>query len=313
MLIKGKKITTDNPVLGVVGISAPDAVWYPDFYAKGKKELEKRGIKIVEGDTVKTDYFYLAEKPQIIAEGLHEMFSRQDIDAIMCAGGGMNMNKVLPFLDFDLISKNFKPFIGISNIVVLMTAMLQYNMVSFHGPFVVWSYGLDNTPTDYTHRNWIKALQGYTGELSSVSQWKVFHSGETEGGLIGGNITSLGTIIGTKYCPVELFKGKILILEDIDEKFNVLDSVLTNMDLLGIFKQINGVIVGKLNDCVAPEYVDMKITNFLEMVFGQYDFPVIYDCDFGHVPDNLCLPIGCRVKMIAQEEPKIILLEPGVK
>lgn len=313
MLVKGKRIKSDCPTLGIVGLSAPDAVWFPDFYRKGIDELQQRGVKIVEGRTIHTAYFYLAERPEVVADGLHEMFLSEEVEAIMCAGGGIYMNKVLPFIDFELLYNNPKPFIGISNIVVLMVAMLQHNIVSFHGPFSIWSYGLKGTPTNFTHRNWLNILKGYQGRLPSVSQWKVFRQGEAQGALIGGNITSLGTVVGTPFCPPELFNEKLLILEEIEEDFGRLDSILTHMDLLGVFERINGVIIGKLQECSAPEKVDMVVEDFIDLIFGQYDFPVIYDCDFGHIPDNLCLPLGCRAKMVAQkEDPEIILLESGV-
>ncbi len=61
----------------------------------------------------------------------------------MCAGSGTCMNKVLPYVDFSLLKDNWKPFIGISNIVVLMAALLQNGMASFHGPFCMWNYGVD--------------------------------------------------------------------------------------------------------------------------------------------------------------------------
>ncbi len=309
---KGKKIIKENPRFGMVSLSAPDAVWNPDVYQKGKRALEERGIEIVENETVHTKYFYLANEPQVIADNLHKMFMRKDLDAIMCAGGGINMNKILPFIDFGLLRKNPKPFIGISNIVVLMVAMLKRNIVSFHGPSI-WNYGLPNTPTEYTHNNLIQALGGYIGKLPAVTDWKVFNSGEAEGELMGGNIASLATVVGSRYCPVELFRDKILILEDIGEDFGELDSMLTLMDLLGVFQKIKGVIIGKLKDCSAPQNVEMDVRDFIKLVFSKYDFPIIYDCDFGHVPDNLCLPFGCRARMIAKEKPELILLEAGVE
>ena len=295
---KGRRIVIDKPVVGIVGLSAPDAFWHPDFYATGKSELEKRGIRIIEGRTVHTHRFYMAEDLEVIADGFHKMVLRKDIDVIMCAGGGTCVNKILPFLDFDLMKENWKPFIGISNIVALMTAMLQNGMVSFHGPFSIWSYGLPGTPTEYTHNNWINILKGYTGKLPAASEWKVYREGQAEGQLIGGNIWTMGTVAGTKYCPPNLFDGKILILEDIEKTYDRLDATLTHMKLLGAFENLRGVIIGKLTDCKPPEKVQMSIEDFLGEVFDDYNFPIIYDCDFGHVPDNLCLPIGCKLKWL---------------
>lgn len=309
---KGMRIKSDNPTVGIVGLSAPEAFWFPEFYEKGKKEIENRGLTVVEGSTVHSHYFYMSGEPEKIALGLHEMFLRKDVDMIMCAGGGLTMNKVLPYIDFELLANNFKPFVGVSNIVVLMAAMLQNNMVTFHGPFSIWSYGTEGTPTDYTHNNMMRILKGYKGELTGISEWKTFHRGESKGVLIGGNITSLDSVVGTRFCPVELFDGKILMLEDIGETFDELDAVLTHMELLGIFDRISGVIIGKMTDCNAPENVEMNEVDFLNLVFGKYKFPIIYDCDFGHVPNNLCLPIGCKAHIKAKEKPEIILLESGV-
>lgn len=309
---KGQRIKSQNPTIGIVMISAPEAIWHPDLYAKGKDQLEKRGVQIVEGDTVHSEYFYLAAKPEEIAESLHRMFLRNDIEAIMCAGGGTCINKVLPFLDFSLIRGNYKPFIGISNIVSMMVPMLNEGIVSFHGPFSIWSYGLPDTPTDFTHRNWIEILSGYTGKLPAVTKWKTFRSGTAEGQLIGGNIWSLSLVMGTKFCPASLFNGKILIIEDIGKTYDRLDAILTQMKLLGVFESLKGVIIGKLPGCNPPEKAKMEKEDFISLVFGEYNFPVIYDCDFGHIPDNLCLPLGCKVLLEANDTPEITLLEPGV-
>lgn len=311
-MVKGKHITDNHPTIGLVSLSAPDAVWNPELYEKGKKALEDRGIKIVEGATVHSRYLYLAGEPQKIADDLYSLFLNDQIDAIMCIGGGNCMNKIVPYIDLELIKQHYKPFIGISNITALMLAMLEAEIVSFHGPFALWSYGLDGTPTDYTHNNWLDILNGYSGKLPAKTKWKTFQEGSATGTALGGNISTISTIVGTKYCPAELFDGSILFIEDVDEDLDVLDARLTHLKLLGVFDKVRGVVVGKLNDCNPPEETKMDITDFFKLVFAGYKFPVIYDCDFGHVADNLCIPFGCMVKIDATENPEITLLEKGV-
>jgi muramoyltetrapeptide carboxypeptidase len=311
-MIKGKRINNDTPTLGLVCISAPEALLNPDIYKKGKSELESRGVKIIEGDTLDTNYYYLAEKPRRIADSLLSMFQNPEVDAIMCVGGGTCMNKLLPYINFNLIGKNYKPFIGISDITALLLAMVNHGIISFHGPFALWSYGIDGTPTDFTHSNWLNMLKGNTGYFPSVSEWSVFRQGTAEGKAIGGNISTIVKVAGTKYCPVNAFSDSILFLEDIGEDFDSLDSKLTFLKLLGVFDKIKGVVIGKLVDCNPPENIIMQITDFFNMVFDGYDFPVIYDCDFGHIPNNLCIPLGCRIKIKAHDKPSIYLLEEGV-
>lgn len=311
---KGRRITVNKPTLGLVQLSAPEAFWYPDRYEKAKSELRRRGIQIVEGETVRAHRFYMAERPQIVTADFYKMLLRKDVDAIMCVGGGSCANKLLPFLDFDLMRENWKPFIGMCNMVALMLPALLHGMVSLHSPYSIWGYGLPGTPTEYTHNNLINILKGYTGKLPAASQWKVYREGQSSGRLIGGHIRTMGTIVGTKYCPPELFDGKILIIEELNRAYQALDAMLTHMRLLGAFEKLCGVIVGKLVNCDPPEKDQMDIEDFLEEVFRGYDFPIIYNCDVGHVPENLCLPLGCELKMIAdKKKPELILLEPGVE
>lgn len=314
-MIKGLEIHSANPTVGLVTVSAPEAHWNPDVYESGKKALTERGIKIVESATNLTRYLYLAEKPEIIAETLHKMFCNPEVDFIMCTGGGNCMNKIIPYLDMQLIREHYKPFVGISDITALLLALLNENVVSFHGPFVLWNYGVENTPTKYTHENMLNVLSGFKGELPHASSWNVFRSGSATGKLIGGNISTISNVIGTKYCPVELFRDKILFIEDVAEVFPALDSKLTHMGLLGVFDIIKGILIGKMPECEPPEESpDISFEDFLELTFSGMEFPIVYNCDFGHVSDNLCLPLGCSITLNADEksEPIVFLNEKGV-
>lgn len=314
-MIKGEKIGGKTPTIGVVAISAPEAKWNVDVYKMGKEALISRGCNIIESDTIFTNYLYLAEKPEKIAHSMKSMFANEQIDMIMCVGGGNCMNKMLPYIDFDFIKRHYKPFIGISDITTLLLAMLNEGIVSFHGPFVLWNYGVEGTPTDYTHDNLMDILNGYVGEFPAASEWKIYQPGNASGKIIGGNISTISNIVGTLYCPVDIFNDSILFIEDIGETFATLDSKLTHLRLLGIFDRIRGVVFGKMPECEPPEEdTSINITDFFNLVFEGYQFPIIYNCDFGHVDNNLCLPFGCDVTIKATDNlaPKIILNERGV-
>lgn len=314
-MIKGKRIGGKKPTIGVVAISAPEAKWNADVYKMGKEALISRGCKIIESDTVFTSYFYLAEKPEKIADSIKVMFANEQIDMIMCVGGGNCMNKIIPYIDFGFIKTHYKPFIGISDITAFLLAMLNEGIVSFHGPFVLWNYGVEGTPTDYTHDNLLGILNGYIGEFPAVSKWEIYQHGNVSGKIIGGNISTISNIVGTPYCSVDVFYDSILFIEDIGETFASLDSKLTHLKLLGIFDKIKGVVFGKMPECEPPEEDSgITITDFFKLAFDGYYFPIIYNCDFGHVDNNLCLPFGCNVTIEAEGNlvPRIILNESGV-
>jgi muramoyltetrapeptide carboxypeptidase len=315
MMTKGKAIGTKTPTIGVVTVSAPEAVWYPSTYKQGKQALIDRGCKIIDGNTAHTSYLYLADTPKRIASALKQMFADDNIDAIMCAGGGNCMNKILPYIDYDFIKLHYKPFIGISDVTALLLALLNKGIVSFHGPCVIWNYGLVHTPTTYTHDNLMSILNGFSGDLPAKSKWQIYRRGVASGKLIGGNLSTIAKVIGTKHCPVELFTDSLLFIEDVEEDYAELDSTLTRLRQFGVFERINGVIFGKLKDCEPPEKASkVKIADFIGSTFEGYKFPIIYNCDFGHVDDNLCLPLGCHVILHARQptELKLTLIEPGV-
>jgi len=312
-MIKARKIQSSVPTFGIVSLSAPDAKFHPELLEVGIDALQKRGIRVVEGNMLHSDYFYLSGKPKLIADSLHEMFVSNEIDVIMCAGGGTVINKVLPYIDFQLISKNPKPLIGTSNITALLIAMMVNGIVSFHSSNVMWSYGLPERPTEFTHKNLMGVINGYVGDLPHASPWQVYRGGCVEGELIGGNLWTIETIIGSQFCPSEIFRKKILFFEEIGETFDKIDAMITHMDSLGIFQSISGVVIGKLEECTPPENVKMDLIDLLDLTFGQYDFPVIYDCDFGHVADNLCLPLGVKAVLKASKNGSTLkLLESGV-
>ncbi|GIR57134.1 MAG: hypothetical protein CM15mP64_5460 [Candidatus Neomarinimicrobiota bacterium] len=75
------------------------------------------------------------------------MFADPSVDAIFCARGGYGCNKVLPLIDYELIKKNPKIFMGFSDITACLNSITQKTkMVSFHGPMLVSN---KNGPIEY--------------------------------------------------------------------------------------------------------------------------------------------------------------------
>ncbi|GAB5408868.1 MAG: hypothetical protein BalsKO_12330 [Balneolaceae bacterium] len=78
---------------------------------------------------------YLAGKDEDRAKDLVDMFQDSEVDAILCTRGGWGCNRILPFLDYELIKANPKPLIGFSDITSLHMAIFhKTRLVTFHGP-----------------------------------------------------------------------------------------------------------------------------------------------------------------------------------
>ena len=132
-MIKPKLLNADS----TIGIVSPS-------YWLDKKVLKKTvqyftdlGYKIEIGLSNTLQWGPFAGTPQQRADDLHRMFSNPKIDAVMCARGGYGANRVLPLLDYDLIQKNPKIFIGYSDITAYLTSITQQtSLVTFHGPML---------------------------------------------------------------------------------------------------------------------------------------------------------------------------------
>ena len=116
-------IRRPNPIKAgdTIGITAPSfgpAIEpYRSMYFISVDKIKDRGYNIIEGETLfKTDGVGIATKPDFAAKELVEFYKRDDIDAIISAGGGELMCETITHVDFEEL-KNYKPkwYIGYSD------------------------------------------------------------------------------------------------------------------------------------------------------------------------------------------------------
>ena len=91
---------------------------------RGIAYLEKCGFRVVTGDSVAAKDGYLSGTDEIRAADIHRMFEDDGIAAVFCTRGGYGCTRLLPLLDYALIRRGCKPFIGFSDITALHCAFL---------------------------------------------------------------------------------------------------------------------------------------------------------------------------------------------
>lgn len=302
---KGKNKVMDLLKKGdYVGIVAPGSPASRQVLEKGVSVLESLGFKTKLGEHVFDVTGHTAGFPENRAGDINNFFSDSQIKAIITTRGGYNCNQILPYLNYELIKNNPKIFLGLSDVtVVLNTIAFKAGIITFHGPgLLMMGGGKDGKAfSQYSRENFKKIFMGKKRKniiLENVStNWFVLKSGKATGKVFGGNLPSLTSIVGTPYEPD--WKGKILIWETVRERIEMIDQMLTHLKLVGIFDKINGMIVGRLVDTQPKEEVNME-KRIIEMILNQcksYSFPVIYRVDFGHINDNLILPIGAEFSL----------------
>ena len=303
-LIKPKKLKP-GATLGLVAPASP--IYNPDDFDEMIVNLENLGYKLKLGEHVRDRYGYLAGKDEDRASDFMNMFSDDEVDAVLCVRGGWGCNRILPLIDFEVIKSNPKPLIGFSDITSLhMSIQHKTGLVTFHGPVGKSDWN------EFTLNSWNQVLIEGKESLNVIPEDQedafVISSGKAQGRLLGGNLTVLTAMVGSDFLPD--FEGAILFLEDVGEDAYRVDRMLTQLKLAGILDQINGFVFGKCTNCDAGVN-SLTFNQVFEDHIGKLDIPAFYGAMISHEDRNITLPVGIEAEINA-ENKSIRLLESGV-
>ena len=280
--------------------------------------FEKLGFKILLGKHGRERNGFLAGDDRSRASDVMSMFKNRKIQGIVCFRGGYGTPRILPMLDYEVIRENPKVFIGFSDISALHCAFLKKsNLVSFHGPNGA-SLSEENVPK-FTLSSWLKSLMQPTAYGRIIqgcpdADIQIVRKGKAVGGLVGGNLALVSSLVGTGYLPS--FKDKILFLEDVGEAPYRMDRMLTQLLNAGLMEGVKGVAIGRCHDCSdnrtnpSGEYRQTVDDVFVER-FGRLKIPMVMGLPFGHVSLNATLPVGVKAELDATKGD-LIILEPAV-
>ncbi len=298
-VIKPPKLKQGDLVGIISPASSPDDLTRIE---RGVKYFEKIGYRTIVGENVGQYRGYLAGDDDNRISDLHKMFSNKDVKAIFTVRGGYGSPRLLDRINYNLIKKNPKVFVGYSDITALHLAFYQKaGLVTFAGPMVAVDFHNEVSPFTEEIFWGMVTSNKKIGRLPVPLDEKLFTliKGSTEGRLIGGNLALVLSLAGTEYMPP--FKDKILFLEDIGENPYRIDRMLNQLKLMKVFKQIKGVILGTFTDCNEndPEKRSLSLNEVIFDYFSKFKIPVIYNFQHGHIKNNITLPMGLKYKLNA--------------
>jgi muramoyltetrapeptide carboxypeptidase len=236
---------------------------------------------------------YLAGNDAQRARLVNQLFKDPAINAIVCARGGFGSLRILPLVDFEVIRKNPKVFIGFSDITALLTAITtRSGLVSFHGPVVTT---LAKAP-EVTRNTLLGAISSDMPLEVHPANGVVIQAGRARGALIGGNLTTLCHLLGTPFEP--RFKRRLLLLEDRGEALYRIDRMLVQMKLAGCFDEIAGLILGSFEGCGSLD----GVYEVFQDHFKDISAPILAGFDVGHGAQNLTMPLGIDATLDADRQ-----------
>ncbi len=311
-IIKPQKLQKGD----TIGIIAP-ASNTDDFtrIEKGVRYFESLSYKVKLGKSIKKVHGYLAGKDELRLNDIHEMFSDKNIKAIFCVRGGYGSARLLNKIDYNLIRKNPKIFVGYSDITALQMAFLKKcGLVTFAGPMVAVDFW--NEVNSFTEENFWKIVtsEKSSGKIENPKnqKLKILKKGISEGKLIGGNLSLICSLLGTEFLPS--FKNKILLLEEVAEKPYKIDRMLNQLLLSKNLDEISGIILGDFSDCEETDISKKTLTlkEVLKDFVDKIDVPVISNFAHGHIKSNLTMAFGINYKIDA-DKGAVEILENAVE
>ncbi len=280
-----------------IAVVAPASNIKREDLEAGSAALRRAGYHPIYLDSIFDQDFYFAGSVDRRIRELEEMFTRDDVRAIVCARGGYGANYLLDKLDIRKIKAHPKIFVGYSDLTALLTYFSDAaGLVTFHGPMVA---------KDWAHNGGV-ALASWQAALSSRAPWEVtlgadsaargLVDGTGEGLLYGGCLSILVASLGT---PYEIrTENTILLIEDVAAKPYQIDRMLMQLKLAGKLKSVRAIIFGEMRDCAQNVNQGYTLDEVVMRIVGDLRVPVAYGVRSGHVTaGNLTLPIGVQARL----------------
>ena len=297
-----------------IGIISPSYWLEEQILASTSKYFTDLGYRLKFGKSNYLRWGPFAGLPQKRADDIHEMFENSDVDAIFCARGGYGANRVLPLLDYKLIKKNPKIFIGYSDITALLTSITQKTkLVTFHGPMLT-TYKDSWVEYNYSLMQRVLAGEKFIKIYSPNSlETKVLKHGVASGHLWGGNMCLLINRLGTNDSLNT--DGAILFLEDIDEYLYSFERMLVHMREAGMFNNIRGLIFGELKNMKDQEIrFERSSDQIILDICGDLNIPILSNFPCGHGRFQSTLPISINTEIdTKKKEMPVTLIDNAVQ
>jgi len=260
------------------------------YLEQGAERVREMGFAVhYSSSLLKRKHLYLAGTDEERARELMEMFLDPEVKAVLCSRGGYGTQRIIPYLDPDVIRSHPKPLVGCSDITVLLIYLLHSCfVVPFHGPNVATRQFVEGD-AEMAHALKDALTAPFAGAEIACA---VLREGEAHGEIIGGCLSCLVTTLATPYEPD--LHGKVLFLEDVDESPYRIDRMLTHLKSAGKLQGVKGVVFGQMPGCDTEEGLLREV---ILDVLKDIEGPVLFGFPSGHGPRNLTFPLGLPVRI----------------
>lgn len=289
-----------------------------DDLTRGQELCRALGLEPVLGANAGKRHGYFAGTDEERLADLNGALRDPSIDAVWCLRGGYGVTRILDQVDFSPLTKKPKAVIGYSDITALILASFRATgVVSFHAPMA-------RAPLTAFSRAAFEAATFRATPVARLARLPApsnvlvprsprlltIRGGVAEGPLLGGNLSLIAALQGTRHLPS--FDGAILFLEDIGEDLYRIDRMLAQLRMTGLLSKLAGVILGQFTDMKrGTSEGALGFDEVMATYFEPLGIPVLTGVPVGHVDDQWTMPIGVRARLDASAG-EVDILEAAV-
>lgn len=258
--------------------------------------LESWGLKVKLGNTIGLDNYQLGGTDTERASDFQAQLDDENVKAIWCARGGYGTVRIIDSLDFSKFMTHPKWIMGFSDVTVLHSQLNIERVATLHS---IMPFTVPNAPEE-VKETLRKALFGET--ISYTIPSKSYDvKGTASGELVGGNISILYSLLGSK-SAIDT-KDKILFIEDLDEYLYHIDRMMYNLKRNGYFDNVKGIIVGSMTDMHDNEIpFGQNEVQIITEIAKENRIPIAFQFPAGHQSDNRTLILGKQVAFEVNEK-----------
>jgi muramoyltetrapeptide carboxypeptidase len=287
-----------------VGIFLPASPVREPFRTRGLDAVSRLGLVPVEADDVlHADGFRSRPPRQALAE-LQKMWDDPELPVLWAGRGGYGSNHLLPLLA-SLRTTRRKLLIGSSDVSYLLWYLLdRRRLVVFYGPMVYSNLAESRFDPGSLQR----VLRGEGKGM--VVPGATLRPGAARAPLAGGCLSNLASLAGTPFRPHT--RGRILLLEDVNERPYRLDRMLWQLRHSGMLRGVAGLALGRFPGCFRD---DAERVGFLARIadYVSPEVPVVADLPLGHGDGCHTVPLGVETEIDSRRFEGLRINENGVK
>lgn len=282
-----------------IGIIAPAGrLVDKERFVSGVKILEAMGFAVKFPRDLWPGLDYLADSDEKRGDEFNRLIGDSEVKALIALRGGYGCLRMIDRIDLAKVVAHPKMIVGFSDLTILQNFLCdRTGLLSLHGP-VVTSLGQASRAG---RERLADCLAGKWHHPLAPPMLEILQDGPAvTAPLLGGNLASLVTLLGTRYDIS--WDDKIIFLEDVNEPPYRIDRMLTQLQLAGKFEKIAGLLLG---DFSGPESADSSAQNrYLETIWqrvlelgGSRNIPIWGNFPSGHCQHSLTLPLGALARM----------------